>query len=184
MWWLIALCDDHYRSFPERENERGWCKLAKGSLPASCYTLKVEHVLDPIMFFRVNKWRCVCAKWSVYLKTFIALFEYWLTVKKIKQSALHECPPQTVRNFFWHWLYLCHSFLLLYIFVSCGLCRMCPGQVQDGSLLIRETWIPVRYDREAVAMVPNVLFYDNDLVSIPVSICTTHSITHFLCTNS
>ena len=183
---FIALCDDHCQSFPECDNESGWCKLAKGSLPTSCYKLNVEHVLDFVMFFLVNKWRCTCAKWSVYLKMFVALFECWLTVKiKTYLHCMNIHHKWYVKVFLaCQWLYLCHSFLLLYIFVSCGLCRMCPGQVQDGSLLIGETCIPVSCDRDAVAMVPNVLFYDNDLVSIPVSICKTHSITLFLCTNS
>ena len=38
------------------------------------------------------------------------------------------------------------------------------GEVKNGSLQIGETKVPVSTCPEAVAMVPNVLFYDNDLV--------------------
>ncbi len=39
-----------------------------------------------------------------------------------------------------------------------------PGEVKDGYLHIGETSVPVSVSDDAAAMVPNVLFYDNELV--------------------
>jgi len=47
------------------------------------------------------------------------------------------------------------------------------GEVKDGVLHIGSTSYPVSDSRQAAALVPNVLFYDNQLVS---SSCHHHGI--------
>ena len=43
---------------------------------------------------------------------------------------------------------------------------LCLGEVKDGCVRIGDTSISVGTNTDAAAMVPDVLFYDNQLVSI------------------